>query len=159
MDITGRGSDDATLRVFGLSFFFPNAANTTKLFWRVCSEYIMGPLPSPHPATITSAMSCAAPTTDVKVSLAPVVAADWDRAPTSPFPQLPSFETATQTMDTSKLPSYTQSKSTRYHPYTRWIPALVDGTGIDRLFVCSSLLVICSLLTYCIEHHLRRGVH
>ncbi|KJA29391.1 hypothetical protein HYPSUDRAFT_196756 [Hypholoma sublateritium FD-334 SS-4] len=79
-------------------------------------------------------MSCAAPTVDAQASPSPVVGAAWDQAPATPFPQLPSFETATQTTDASKLPSYSQSRSTsRFHPYTRWIPALVDGTGLDRL--------------------------
>lgn len=94
-------------------------------------------------------MSCAAPTVDAKESPAPVVPTAWDQAPASPFPQLPSFETATQTIDASKLPSYSQSRSTaRFHPYTRWIPALVDGTGLDRLMVRSPPTPLYVLLTY-----------
>lgn len=62
-----------------------------------------------------------------------------DLAPQAPFPVLPSYEEVMRTRDTSRLPSYRQSRQSaqrRYHPYAlRWEPALADGTGLECLQV------------------------
>ena len=72
----------------------------------------------------------------------------FDHPPRSPFPVLPSYEEAVGAKDVARLPSYRQSRPPPriYHPYQRRAPALVDGTGIDRLMV--SLLQSLPLLTH-----------
>ena len=68
-----------------------------------------------------------------------------DCPPQAPFPVLPSYEEATGVKDVARLPSYRQSRPAprTYHPYPRRrAPALVDGTGVDRLMVCLSLFLV-----------------
>ncbi len=68
-----------------------------------------------------------------------------DCPPQVPFPVLPSYEEATGIKDVTRLPSYRQSRPAprTYHPYPRRrAPALVDGTGVDRLMVCISLVLV-----------------
>ncbi|KAF8973788.1 hypothetical protein BDZ97DRAFT_394439 [Flammula alnicola] len=59
---------------------------------------------------------------------------DKGKAKAAAETRLPSFEEATGLVDSSRLPSYRETRIGRFHPYMRSVPMLVDGTGIDRLF-------------------------
>lgn len=55
--------------------------------------------------------------------------------------RLPTFEEATASKDVARLPSYSESRGARYHPYSRKNGARHDD--VSRLFV--SLLILLAL--------------
>ena len=55
-------------------------------------------------------------------------------------PRLPSYEEVVGKVDSTRLPSYRESRQPRYHPYTRPLPRPVEPANEDRLFVSASLL-------------------
>jgi len=49
-------------------------------------------------------------------------------------PRLPTYEEAAGQSDYSKLPSYNLKRRARFHPYSRYVPIVINEA--DRLFAC-----------------------